>query len=98
LRIARGIQNKVLEAMAMQIPVLVSPQALEGIDAVPGQELMLAATAEAFADAASDLLQTNAPLAARARVKIETTYCWRNKLAIVDALLENNQPVNFTAQ
>ncbi|MBW8897819.1 MAG: TIGR03087 family PEP-CTERM/XrtA system glycosyltransferase, partial [Massilia sp.] len=36
LRIARGIQNKVLEAMAMATPVVVSPQALEGIDAVPG--------------------------------------------------------------
>src|SRR5450830_1901821 len=32
LRIARGIQNKVLEAMAMRMPVLVSAQALEGID------------------------------------------------------------------
>ena len=36
LRIARGIQNKVLEAMAMARPVVVSPQALEGIDAAPG--------------------------------------------------------------
>jgi hypothetical protein len=36
LRIARGIQNKVLEAMAMATPVVVSPQALEGIDAEPG--------------------------------------------------------------
>ncbi|MDB5991198.1 MAG: sugar transferase [Herbaspirillum sp.] len=98
LRIARGIQNKVLEAMAMQIPVLVSPQALEGIDAAPGQELMLAANAAAFADAACELLQTNGALAARARVKMETSYCWRNKLAIVDTLLENKQPVNFTAQ
>jgi hypothetical protein len=42
LRIARGIQNKVLEAMAMATPVVVSPQALEGIDAEPGSELVLA--------------------------------------------------------
>ena len=33
LRIARGIQNKVLEAMAMGKPVVVTPQAIEGIDA-----------------------------------------------------------------
>jgi len=32
LRIARGIQNKVLEAMAMAKPVLVTTQAYEGID------------------------------------------------------------------
>ena len=33
LRIARGIQNKVLEAMAMGKPIVASPQAMEGIDA-----------------------------------------------------------------
>jgi glycosyltransferase involved in cell wall biosynthesis len=56
LRIARGIQNKVLEAMAMATPVVVSPQALEGIDAVPGSELVLADGAAAFADACAALL------------------------------------------
>ena len=37
LRLARGIQNKVLEAMAMARPVVATPQAAEGIDAVAGQ-------------------------------------------------------------
>ena len=36
MRIARGIQNKVLEAMAMARPVVVTPDALEGIAAHPG--------------------------------------------------------------
>jgi sugar transferase (PEP-CTERM/EpsH1 system associated) len=98
LRIARGIQNKVLEAMAMQMPVLVSPQALEGIDALPGQELMLADTAQAFVAAASALLQKNDLLAVRARKKIVAAYCWNSKLAIVDALLDSDQPANFTEE
>lgn len=42
LRIARGIQNKVLEAMAMGKPVICSPAALEGISAKPGRDLLVA--------------------------------------------------------
>ena len=35
LRMARGVQNKVLEAMALGRPVVASPQAFEGVRAVP---------------------------------------------------------------
>ena len=51
MRIARGIQNKVLEAMAMARPVVVTPDALEGIAAQPGTEVLVAADAAAFAAA-----------------------------------------------
>ncbi len=89
LRIARGIQNKVLEAMAMATPVVVSPQALEGIEAEPGRELVLAETATGFADAVSSLLarQDNTMgLAARARV--ERKYSWPSNLACIGERLE----------
>jgi glycosyltransferase involved in cell wall biosynthesis len=36
LRVARGIQNKVLEAMAMGVPVVASPAALAGLEDDPG--------------------------------------------------------------
>ena len=49
MRVARGIQNKVLEAMAMGRPVIVTPGALEGIDAVPGRDVILAGDATSFA-------------------------------------------------
>ncbi len=42
LTIARGIQNKVLEAMAMARPVLVSPEAATGIDATDGKHFSIA--------------------------------------------------------
>ncbi len=42
LRIARGVQNKVLEAMAMARPAVVTTSALEGLRAVSGQELLVA--------------------------------------------------------
>ncbi|MGL4565001.1 MAG: TIGR03087 family PEP-CTERM/XrtA system glycosyltransferase, partial [Halioglobus sp.] len=45
LRIARGVQNKVLEAMAMARPALVSRKGLEGITAAEGEEVLLAESA-----------------------------------------------------
>jgi sugar transferase (PEP-CTERM/EpsH1 system associated) len=89
LRIARGIQNKVLEAMAMARPVVVSPQALEGIDAVPGSELLLADGAAAFAATITGLLaQPDARLGAAARTKVESQYSWPGNLARIEARLE----------
>ena len=52
MRIARGIQNKVLEAMAMGKPVILTAGALEGIDATPGRDVILADDAATFASAA----------------------------------------------
>jgi sugar transferase (PEP-CTERM/EpsH1 system associated) len=90
LRIARGIQNKVLEAMAMAKAVIVSPQALEGIKAVPGSELLLAENAEEFIAAVTALLtQPNAALGHAAREKAVSVYGWDSNLARVDALLDS---------
>ncbi|MES2103857.1 MAG: TIGR03087 family PEP-CTERM/XrtA system glycosyltransferase [Pseudomonadota bacterium] len=89
LRIARGIQNKVLEAMAMAKPVVVSQQALEGIDAEPGRELMLAADAAQFATQVLHFLAQKDPAMERsAREKVIARYNWSANLSRVDALLE----------
>jgi sugar transferase (PEP-CTERM/EpsH1 system associated) len=64
MRIARGIQNKVLEAMAMGKPVIVTSGALEGIDATPGREVILADDAETFANAAIRLYAANGGMTA----------------------------------
>jgi sugar transferase (PEP-CTERM/EpsH1 system associated) len=89
LRIARGIQNKVLEAMAMAKPVIVSPQALEGIAAMPGREIVLAAEAPQFAAAAIRLLQqADHQLGPCARERVIAQYGWSSNLSRVDALLE----------
>jgi sugar transferase (PEP-CTERM/EpsH1 system associated) len=92
LRIARGVQNKVLEAMAMATPVVVSPQALEGIDAVPGSELVLADAPAAFADACAALLagqdSANAAIGRAARAKVQRQYSWSSNLACVGESLE----------
>ncbi|MDB5692888.1 MAG: family PEP-CTERM/XrtA system glycosyltransferase [Alphaproteobacteria bacterium] len=84
LRIARGIQNKVLEAMAMARPVVASPAAFEGIDAKSGRDLIVAESAEEQAEAISDLLADPARAAAigkAARRRVEQAYRWEAQLA-----------------
>ena len=89
LRIARGVQTKVLEAMAMAKCVVVSPQALEGIDATPGSELLLADDAAGFIQTLTNLLQQPDPAIGRAACeRIHRDYGWASNLAQIDALLE----------
>jgi len=64
LAIARGIQNKVLEAMAMERPVVCTSGAATGIAAVPGRDLLVADDDAALAEAVIRLWQDRA--AARA--------------------------------
>jgi sugar transferase (PEP-CTERM/EpsH1 system associated) len=88
LRIARGIQNKVLEAMAMAKTVVVSPQALEGISAQTGVDLMLAEDAGQFLDTLSKLLtEKNDQMGIAARKKVVANYNWDSNLQRVDKLL-----------
>lgn len=94
LRIARGIQNKVLEAMAMQKPVVVSTQAMEGIHAVPDKELIVAKEAGDFAERILFLLDSDKQIAMgrSARDRVLQDYTWAANLARIDALLASPRP------
>ena len=86
LRIARGIQNKVLEGMAMAKTVVCSPQALEGIEAKPGEEVLLADTPQAFATACMHAIN-GLNIGAAARQRVLATYDWDARLAKIDEWL-----------
>jgi glycosyltransferase involved in cell wall biosynthesis len=91
LRIARGLQNKVLEAMAMGKPVVCTPDALEGIDAQPGFEILVAADERSFADAVIGMLGDPAAadrIGRAARRCVERKYSWEENLAMLDRTLE----------
>lgn len=90
MRIARGIQNKVLEAMAMARPAIVTSDALEGIAATPETELILASDAASFAAAACRLAADQAGAAkigAAARDKVVEHFSWEGQLRGFDRLL-----------
>ncbi len=90
LRIARGIQNKVLEAMALSKTTIVSPEALEGIDAQPGKELLLASGAGQFANAVTLALNGVGPdMGNAARACVLARYGWDSHLRHVQELLES---------
>ena len=99
MRIARGIQNKVLEAMAMARPVVLTASALEGIEAEPGREVILAGTTEAFAAACCRLATTDegAAIGAAARARILRDYDWAVRLRRFDDVLRPAKAASLVA-
>lgn len=91
LRIARGVQNKVLEAMACQRAVVCSKGAAKGIDAVDGRDFLVADSPEEWADKLHDLL-TDVTLRQRiaqaARQRVEARYSWEDALRPMIRLLK----------
>ncbi len=88
LKLARGIQNKVLEAMAMARPVVASAAAAEGID--HAGTIRVADDAQGFAERVVDLLDEPAAataLGTAARAQVIARYGWDARLTPLDALL-----------
>lgn len=95
LPIARGVQNKVLEAMACARCVVASPQAFEGIHATPNRHLVVADESAQWTAALARLL-TDVPLRQRmaqlARRQMEQHYRWHVTLAPLMNALAEAQP------
>jgi sugar transferase (PEP-CTERM/EpsH1 system associated) len=90
LLLARGVQNKLLEAMAMARPVVASIAAAEGIDAVPGKHLLVADDAAAMAAAVGSLFDDRAAavtMGQAARAQMIVRYGWDARLAPLGKLL-----------
>jgi len=88
LRLARGVQNKILEGMAMAKPVVTTPQGLEGIDAQDGTHLLVATTEDSFAAQCVEAATTSGePIGRAARELMERSYSWGGRLASLDRIL-----------
>jgi glycosyltransferase involved in cell wall biosynthesis len=88
LRAGSGLQNKVLEAMAVGTPVVATPAAVRGIEARAGEHLLVADDAGGLAEAAIALLRDPArgrALARAARALVEERYRWEDSAAGVEA-------------
>jgi sugar transferase (PEP-CTERM/EpsH1 system associated) len=90
LTIARGTQNKVLESMAMGVPVVCSPSVSQGVDAVAGEHLLCASSADEFVEAVEHVLGSalvRDRLARAARERVLTHHSWSGSLARLDTLI-----------
>ncbi|WP_372739343.1 TIGR03087 family PEP-CTERM/XrtA system glycosyltransferase [Neptunomonas sp.] len=91
MRIARGIQNKVLEAMAMEKTVIVSVMGLEGINAENGLEVVVANTVDEYIKAVNEVLNNSFDnMGAAARQRVKNDFNWAESLPTVMDLLESN--------
>jgi sugar transferase (PEP-CTERM/EpsH1 system associated) len=87
LRLARGIQNKILEAMAMARPVVAAHACVEAIEAERGVELLAARSADQYIEAIRDLLGDGpraAQVGAAGRAFVLQRYGWSARLAGID--------------
>ncbi len=87
LRVARGIENYVLEGMAMARPVIATPAALDGLEFTIGEEVLCSASAPGFASAVAVALSgRSAAMGPLARRAVEAKYSWRSALGTLDHL------------
>ena len=90
LRVARGIQNKLLEAMAMSQPVVTVPSCARAIGATPGDGVFQAADAIQFAEATARLLDDSVSrqaLGKQARLFVTQRFSWDAHLSGIDQYL-----------
>jgi glycosyltransferase involved in cell wall biosynthesis len=79
MRIARGVQNKVLEAMAVGVPVVATPLAIEGIEVRDGEDVLVGRSREEFAAQVTRLLsdsELRRVLTRKAWNKMNQFYNW----------------------
>lgn len=91
LRIARGIQNKVLEAMSLSRPVLATSAAAEGINLIPDKHLFIADTEKEYQKRSLEILGDNnqyQDVAVQARNLVINEYSWETKLKNIDMFLK----------
>jgi glycosyltransferase involved in cell wall biosynthesis len=91
LRLARGIQNKVLEAMAIGRPVVTSRECSAAIDAVVGRDLLAASTVEEYVESVDRLLRMpdySENIGFCARKQVIARYSWDAHLSIIDRHIE----------
>jgi len=91
LQIARGIQNKILEAMANSTPVVATGAAMEGIAIPEALNHLVQDVPAQFADKVVELFDSEYAqvTGAQCREAVEKSYSWQACLQQLDAVLEN---------
>lgn len=91
LNIARGTQNKILEAMAQGVPVVTSKVAAGGVDALAEAHFLVASTAQEHAEAVLSILENPAErrrLSAAGRERMLSHHAWEQSMRRLDGIIE----------
>ena len=94
LRIARGTQNKILEAMAMGIPTVATSEAAKGAQVVPGKHLLIADHPQDFANEVIKVIENTTlqkNLAEAGRRQLEQVHTWGRSMEKLDSIV-NQMP------
>ena len=90
LQIARGTQNKILESMAMGVPVVASEIAAGGVDAIPGKHLLTANEPEEYVRHIVGLLDNPAwrlQVGSAARRRVTDNHSWPASMTKLDGIV-----------
>jgi glycosyltransferase involved in cell wall biosynthesis len=85
--------------MAMGVPVVASPQAAKGIDAVPERDLLVAEDTESFARLVISLLENRNMgnrLSEAALKQVKTAHRWSASMGNLDRLLAAASTANWS--
>lgn len=91
LKIARGTQNKILESLAMGVPVVCSDHAAGGVDALPNEHLLVAGNDDDYVRHILHLLEDPGRRDALSHAGVErvrTHHDWQVSMRRVDAIVE----------
>lgn len=91
LNIARGTQNKILEAMAMGVPVVSSRIAAGGVDAEAEAHFLVAETPAEYADAIMAIVENPVErdrLAQAGRARMQSHHAWPRSMQRLDTIIE----------
>ena len=86
-----GTRYKILEAMASGLPVVTTPQGIEGLGAVDSKEALIRVSHEALADATIQVLQDKKlyrNLAVKANSLVRQNYSWKGIATFLDRIYE----------
>ena len=92
MQIGTGLQNKLLEAMAMKIPSITSPLANQALEAEPGKEILVGDSPEEFADYIIKLLddkKLSEKLADNGFSFVQNNYNWESATEKLEKIITN---------
>ena len=91
LNIARGTQNKILEAMAMGVPVVTSRVAAGGVDATDGEHFLVASSPDELARSILRIIDDPVErrrLSAAGRARMLTHHAWERSMQRMDGIID----------